>query len=78
MKAFAEGAFSQAFVPVLSEYRTTGTFNQVKALLDRVSAALGLSVLLVSMLAVAGAPFIAMVFAPGFAQDATKFDLASI
>lgn len=75
-RLFAEGAFSQAFVPVLSEYRTKGPFEAVKALIDRVAAVLGLSVFLVSILAVALAPFIAMLFAPGFTQDPQKFAMA--
>ena len=41
-RLFAEGAFSQAFVPVLSEYRSQGSQAAVKALVDRVAGALGL------------------------------------
>ena len=37
-RLFAEGAFAQAFVPVLSEYRTRCTFEEVRHLVDRVAA----------------------------------------
>lgn len=68
-RLFAEGAFSQAFVPVLSEYRERRGVDEVKALVDRVAGALGGSLLLVTGLAVIGAPVVAMVFAPGFFND---------
>ncbi len=74
-RLFAEGAFSQAFVPVLSEYREQRSFTDVRALVDRVAGVLGGSVLLVSGLAVVGAPVLVMLFAPGFIGDADKFPL---
>ncbi len=76
-RLFAEGAFSQAFVPVLSEYRTTRSQAEVKALLGAVSGALGFILLLLTLLAIAGAPWITWIFAPGFAGDPVKFALAS-
>jgi putative peptidoglycan lipid II flippase len=74
-RLFSEGAFSQAFVPVLSEYRTRGSHAAVQALVDRVAACLGSALLLVSLLAVVGAPVVATVFAPGFRGDPVKFAL---
>lgn len=65
-RLFAEGAFAQAFVPVLSEYRAKGSHAAVKQLLDSVAGCLGSSLILVTVIAVLGAPFLAMVFAPGF------------
>lgn len=78
-RLFAEGAFSQAFVPVLSEYREQRSFEAVRGLLDRVAGALGGSLLLVTGLAVVGAPVVAAVFAPGFytAEDPTRYQLTS-
>jgi len=75
-RLFAEGAFAQAFVPVLSEYRAQGTLAAVKALVDRVAGGLGLVLLLVTVLAVLGAPLVATVFAPGFHSDPVQFALA--
>ena len=54
-RLFAEGAFSQAFVPVLSEYRATRTVAEVKGLVDAVSGVLGAALLAVIALAVVGA-----------------------
>lgn len=40
-RLFAEGAFSQAFVPVLTEYKEQKTLNQIQLLIARVSVYLG-------------------------------------
>ena len=40
-RLFAEGAFSQAFVPVLSEYQTQRSREEIKALINRVAGVLG-------------------------------------
>ncbi len=75
-RLFAEGAFSQAFVPVLSEYRTRDSQAAVKALVDRVAGSLGLALLLLTLVAILAAPLLAMLFAPGFyLRDAAKFEL---
>lgn len=76
-RLFAEGAFAQAFVPVLSEYRQQGSIAAVKALIDRVAGCLGLTLTFVTAFAVLGAPVLATVFAPGFIDDDIKFSLAS-
>ena len=75
-RLFAEGAFAQAFVPVLSEYRQNGSHAAVKDLLDRVAGCLGSVLLLVTVLAVVGAPVVAMIFAPGFIDQTEKIGLA--
>lgn len=75
-RLFAEGAFAQAFVPVLSEYREKGTREAVQGLIDRVCGCLGFTLLLLSLLVVIGAPVVTTIFAPGFWNDPDKFDLA--
>lgn len=75
-RLFAEGAFAQAFVPVLSEYREKGTHEAVKNLIDRVCGCLGLTLALLTVLVVLAAPAVTVVFAPGFWSDPYKFDLA--
>lgn len=62
----AEGSFSMAFVPVLSEYRETRDHAAVKALVDRVAGTLLAVLLVVTALAVLAAPWVIRVFAPGF------------
>jgi len=76
-RLFAEGAFAQAFVPVLSEYRQRGSHAAVKELVDRVAGALGSVLILMTVLVVMGAPVVTMIFAPGFASDPAKFDAAT-
>ena len=76
-RLFAEGAFSQAFVPVLSEYRSLKDLAAVKQLVDRVAGSLGLVLMLVTALGVVGAPVLAALFAPGFyLNDPVRYELA--
>ena len=76
-RLFSEGAFSQAFVPVLSEYRQNGSHAAVQALVDRVAGCLGSVLLLVTVLAVIGSPVVAAIFASGYLNDPLKFTLLS-
>ena len=75
-RTFGEGAFSLAFVPVISEYKTTRSHEDVKLLTDRVAGSLGLVLFGVTVVGVIGAPVLMWVFSPGFTHDADKFDLA--
>jgi putative peptidoglycan lipid II flippase len=74
-RMFAEGAFSQAFVPLLAEYRNQRGDTGTKALVDRVATLLFLVVLGVAVLGVIGAPALIYISAPGFAANADKFAL---
>jgi putative peptidoglycan lipid II flippase len=77
-RLFAEGAFSQAFVPVLSEYRVNGTQAAVQELIDRVCGCLGFVLLGITIPIVVFAPAFTMLFAPGFYMHSPeKFVLAS-
>lgn len=76
-RLFAEGAFAQAFVPVLSEYREKGSPAAVRELIDRVAGALGSVLIAVTVLVVVAAPGVAALFAPGFIGDAVRFDAAT-
>ncbi len=76
-RLFAEGAFSQAFVPVLSEYRARREHGEVQALADYVAGTLlGLLGLLV-LAGVLASPLLVLLFAPGFWVDPLKFDLTA-
>lgn len=75
-RLFAEGAFAQAFVPVLSEYREKGTREAVQGLIDRVCGCLGFTLFLLTSFVVLAAPVVTTIFAPGFWNDPYKFDLA--
>jgi putative peptidoglycan lipid II flippase len=74
-RLFAEGAFSQAFVPILAEYRTRNGAAETKLLTDRVATLLALALLVTSAFGIAIAPLIVYVSAPGFAASTEKFDL---
>lgn len=75
-RLFAEGAFNQAFIPVLSEYKTRGPLAASRELIDRVAGTLGWILFWVALIGVAGAPWLITVFAPGFGDDPDKRTLA--
>ncbi|MGD9170495.1 MAG: murein biosynthesis integral membrane protein MurJ, partial [Candidatus Thiodiazotropha sp.] len=75
-RLFAEGSFSVAFVPVLTEYRAKRSKQALQAFTDRMAGSLGLVVLLVSLVGVVAAPILVMVFAPGFWNESEgKYEL---
>lgn len=75
-RLFAEGAFAQAFVPVLAAHRTAHDAMEVRALADAVTGALATVLLVFTGLGVLAAPLIIMVVAPGFVADSAKFELS--
>lgn len=83
-RLFAEGAFSQAFVPVLTEYHSSGDMDKTRRLIAKASGTLGVIVTIVTLLGVIGSPIIAALFGTGWFVDwlndgpsAEKFELAS-
>ncbi|MDO9219996.1 MAG: murein biosynthesis integral membrane protein MurJ, partial [Thiobacillus sp.] len=74
-RMFAEGAFSQAFVPILAEYKNRLGHDATKTLVDQVATALTLVLVVVALLGIFGAPWVAYISAPGFRADGEKFDL---
>ncbi|MCK5726342.1 MAG: murein biosynthesis integral membrane protein MurJ [Thiotrichaceae bacterium] len=62
----AEGAFSLAFVPVLTEYKEKEDQQVVRDLISHVATTLGIILFIISVLGVIFAPIIMMIFAPGF------------
>src|SRR3990167_10018860 len=75
-RLFAEGSFSQAFVPVLSEYQKQKTSEEIKQFVDAMSGTLGIVLLAVTIVGVVFAPLIVRIFAPGFVTQGERFDLA--
>lgn len=67
-RLFAEGAFSQAFVPVLAATKAQHGKEQTRELIDRVATVLAWAVLFTSILGVVGAPFLVWALASGLAQ----------
>ena len=74
-RLFAEGAFSQAFVPVFSEYQARRSRAELEELVDQVAGTLGALLLLVTAIGVVAAPVLILLFAPGFTADANQYDL---
>jgi putative peptidoglycan lipid II flippase len=74
-RLFAEGAFSQAFVPILAEVRNREGPEETRALVDCVSTALFLALLATAAVGMALAPLVVYVSAPGFAAEPGKFEL---
>jgi len=78
-RLFAEGAFSQAFVPILSEYRAKKTPEEVQQFINRVSGCLSVSLFAVTLIGILIAPVLIFIFAPGFAlaEDGARLTLGS-
>ena len=55
-RLFAEGAFSQAFVPVLAEYKNRQSPEETKTLVDGVATALFLALVIAALIGVLTAP----------------------
>jgi putative peptidoglycan lipid II flippase len=77
-RLFAEGAFSQAFVPIISEYREQQPHAAVQLLVNRVAGTLIGVLTLLAVIGVLASPLLTAVFAPGFLyRDPAQFDLAA-
>jgi putative peptidoglycan lipid II flippase len=74
-RLFAEGAFSQAFVPVVSEYKVQRPHDEVRQLVDSAMGTLAWFLSVVTIIGVVAAPLLVLLFAPGFKADGDRFDL---
>ena len=74
-RMFAEGAFSQAFVPILGEYKNQRSPEDTRTLVDHVASLLAMALFVITAIGVAAAPLLVWISAPGFAADADKFEL---
>jgi len=75
---FAEGAFSQGFVPVMARYREKHSHEDAREFVDAVSGTFGLILFLVTLAGVVAAPLLVAVVAPGFIGDDGRFELATL
>ncbi|HEU5468300.1 MAG TPA: murein biosynthesis integral membrane protein MurJ [Steroidobacteraceae bacterium] len=71
----AEGAFSQAFVPVISEYKVRKSHAEVRELVAGVSGKFGIVLFAVALAGVVAAPVLTFLFAPGWHGGDSRFDL---
>ncbi|AOZ50221.1 murein biosynthesis integral membrane protein MurJ [Chromobacterium vaccinii] len=71
-RLFAEGAFSQAFVPILGEYKQNKTHEETREFVAKVTGVLGSVLLLVTAIGMLAAPAIMWISAPGFYREPAK------
>lgn len=76
-RLFGEGAFAQAFVPILAEYKSQRTPEETREFINRIAGTLGAVLLLVVACAEILAPVIVMIFAPGFYDDPVRYHLTT-
>ena len=76
-RIFAEGAFNQAFVPILSEYKENNSENEVKVLINNVFGVLSSALLVITAVVLVITPIFVLVFAPGFYEEPIKKELAT-
>lgn len=74
-KIFAEGAFSQAFMPILKEVKVHQSASELRDFIAKVSGTLGFILLGVSFLGVLASPLISALFAPSYVSQPEKFYL---
>jgi putative peptidoglycan lipid II flippase len=76
-RLFAEGAFAQAFVPVLAEYQKTKDPADVRVFIARIAGYLSTVLSLVTLVGIIASPVIIFLFAPGFSQHSVRAELAT-
>lgn len=83
-RLFAEGAFAQAFIPVLTEVKQNGSEQDLRVFIAKVAGTLGVIVTLVTLIGVIASPVIIALFGTGWfidymndAPDGGKYELAS-
>lgn len=74
-RMFAEGAFSQAFVPIFSEYKSRRGHEDTKLLVDHVVTLLAIILFVITLIGIIAAPVLVYVTAPGFVANPEKFNL---
>ncbi len=74
-RLFAEGAFSQAFVPIFAEYKKRRGHEETKLMVDHVTTLLAIILFFVTLIGIIAAPILVYISAPGFAATPEKFDL---
>ena len=76
-RLFAEGAFSQAFVPIVAEYHRQRGADETRALVGKVGTLLALILFVVSTLGILAAPWLVYLLAGGFANTPGKVELTA-
>ncbi len=74
-RMFAEGAFSQAFVPIFGEYKNRKGHDETKVLVDHVVTLLAIILFIITLIGIVAAPILVYINAPGFEKEPDKFAL---
>jgi putative peptidoglycan lipid II flippase len=74
-RVFAEGAFSQAFVPVLAEYKNHKTHNETQEFIASIISMMALVLIVIVIVCIIFASAVIWITAPGFTSDPAKFNL---
>ena len=75
-RLFSEGAFSQAFIPVLAEYRIHLPQKEIHQFINAITGSLGVALLIIVAVTEIISPLIIMVFSPGFVRDPIRLTYA--
>lgn len=76
-RLFAEGSFSQAFVPVLTRYKQTASRAILRSFVERTAGSLTALLAIITGLGILAAPLLVLCFAPGFVRDPELFALST-
>ena len=74
---FAEGAFSQGFVPVMARYREKHSHDEAREFVDATAGTFAIILFVVTLIGVIAAPVLVAIVAPGFIGGGGDFDLAT-
>ena len=77
-RIFGEGAFSQAFVPVFTEYKARAPQAEIREFVDRMAGMLGLILFGTTLVGVLAAPFLVYALAPGFSGEKYELTVAML
>ena len=76
-RLFAEGSFTQAFVPILSDYKTKHSHNELVIFIRSVIGSLGTFLIILTAIGMIFSSIVVLIFAPGFAHEPEKLILTS-
>ncbi len=77
-RLFAEGAFAQAFVPILAEYKSQKGAAATKELADHVATTMIWAMLIITLLGIAAAPVVVYLIATGFTDNPDAFSASVV
>jgi putative peptidoglycan lipid II flippase len=75
---FAEGAFSQGFVPVMARYREKHSHAEAREFVDAIAGTFAIILFIITLIGVIAAPVLVAIVAPGFIGDGGDFELATM